>query len=440
MRKLSQLFILSIIVFVSSCTVKQNFQDKGALSGERYRIIVSSDIGGSDPDDIQSMIHYLLYADVFNTEGLISSPSGGRGTTKDIFKVIDLYEKDYENLLSYSDKYPTPDALRAMTKQGADKRAPGKGYREASEGSEWIIKCAHKQDERPLYILVWASLEDVGQALHDDPSILDKIRVYYIGGPNKKWGADAYDYIEQNFPDLWIVENNSTYRGWYAGGVKDHELLNENFFEYQLKSHGALANFFSKNSYEGRIKMGDTPSVGFMLYGNPGDPEHGGWGGRFRLVSVRPKSVFHGHTTLDDKVEVFGVMELVLNGPDIGPANDTPQFSLIISNQEFNGYYYGDGVYKMRWSPKAVGEWSYITKSKIPELNGKTGQFVSVPENSLPPDPEAVKHTRWWTDILEPEFKEGVHSGAKTVNVFRRQYLQDFAQRADRCIAPKTSK
>ena len=434
MRKLSHLFILLLIVLTSSCTAKPNFQDKGALSGERYRVIVSTDLGGEDPDDYQSMVHYLLYADMFDTEGIIASPSGSWGSAQEILRVLDLYEKDYKNLRSHSDKYPTPDALRAITKQGADQLAPGKGYRTPTEGSKWIIKCAHKPDERPLYILCWASLEDVGQALHDDPSILDKIRVYYIGGPNKKFGGDAYDYIEQNFPDLWMVENNSTYRGWYYGGVDDHKLRNENFAKYYLKGHGALGDFYSENRYGGSIKMGDTPSVSYMLYGNPADPENGGWGGRFRPVTARPKTVFHGHTTLKDKVEVFGIMELVLNGPDIGPARDEPQFSLIISNQEFYGFYYGNGIYKMRWSPKLVGEWSYVVKSKIPELNGKTGQFVSVPENTLPADPNAIQHKNWWTDILDPEYKDGLHSGAKTVNVYRQQYLLDFAKRADRLL------
>lgn len=48
----------------------------GALTGERYRVIVSTDIGGSDPDDYQSIVHYLLYSDIFDTEGLLSSPWG----------------------------------------------------------------------------------------------------------------------------------------------------------------------------------------------------------------------------------------------------------------------------------------------------------------------------------------------------------------------------
>ena len=48
------------------------------LSGTeaRPRVIVSTDIGGTDPDDFQSMVHFLLYADMFDVEGLISSPYG----------------------------------------------------------------------------------------------------------------------------------------------------------------------------------------------------------------------------------------------------------------------------------------------------------------------------------------------------------------------------
>ena len=35
------------------------------------RILVSSDIGGTDPDDFQSMIHLFMYANLFQIEGLV---------------------------------------------------------------------------------------------------------------------------------------------------------------------------------------------------------------------------------------------------------------------------------------------------------------------------------------------------------------------------------
>ncbi len=48
----------------------------GGATESRRRVIVSTDIGGTDPDDFQSMVHLLVYADCFDIEGLISSPYG----------------------------------------------------------------------------------------------------------------------------------------------------------------------------------------------------------------------------------------------------------------------------------------------------------------------------------------------------------------------------
>ena len=66
----------------------------------------------------------------------------------------------------------------------------------------------------PVHSISWygAVWKDVAQALHDAPDIAPKLRVYWIGGPNKKWGVNAYCYIVENFPHLWMIENNTTYR------------------------------------------------------------------------------------------------------------------------------------------------------------------------------------------------------------------------------------
>src|SRR5690606_7935409 len=176
------------------------------------RILISTDIGGTDPDDNQSMAHFLMYSNLFHTEGLISSPSYGDGSVKDIFKMIDLYEKDLPKLLKHEKKYPSPDYLRSITKQGRHGAAPFSGYQTSTEGSDWIIQCAKKKADQPLWVLVWGGLDDLAQALHDAPEIQDKIRVYWIGGPNKKWSVNSYAYIAQNFPDLWFIECNSSYR------------------------------------------------------------------------------------------------------------------------------------------------------------------------------------------------------------------------------------
>ena len=48
------------------------------------RVLFSTDIGGTDPDDNQSMAHLLMYSDQFELEGLVSSPSYGNGSKAEI--------------------------------------------------------------------------------------------------------------------------------------------------------------------------------------------------------------------------------------------------------------------------------------------------------------------------------------------------------------------
>jgi hypothetical protein len=250
----------------------------GALTGERYRVIVSSDIGGSDPDDFQSMVHLLAYADVFDLEGLIASPPGN-GRAADITEVIDDYQRDFLNLNRHSTTYPTPGKLRAITKQGAVDPAPKGGFSEPTEGSKWIIERAHATDERPLYVLVWGSITDVAQALHDDPAIKKKLRVYYVGSWNTKSDPFSRDYVYDQHPDLWLVEADTTFRGMYIGGQQDGDLGNRGFIEQHVKGHGALGNLLVRKKND--IKMGDSPSVLYLLRGNPDDPTSEHWGGAF---------------------------------------------------------------------------------------------------------------------------------------------------------------
>ncbi len=126
----------------------------GAQAQERVpvkpRILVSTDIGGTDPDDNQSMTHLLMYSDRFDIEGLVSSPSYGSGSAREILRMIDLYEKDLPELKKHLKSLAEPDYLRSVTKQGVRGAAPWAGYSEATEGSEWIVECAKKESDRPL--------------------------------------------------------------------------------------------------------------------------------------------------------------------------------------------------------------------------------------------------------------------------------------------------
>lgn len=253
-----------------------------AEDAAKPRVFVSTDIGGSDPDDFQSMVHYLVYADRFDTEGLISSPPD-KGRAEHILEAIAAYEKDYDNLRTWSADYPTPDALRAVVRQGAIEPQPGDVPDAPSEGAKLLVERALADDPRPLYVLVWGSITDVAQAVHANPAIKTKIRVHFIGSWNTSQDRKSRNYLFNNHPDLWWIESDFTFRGMYMGGNQEGEWDNVRFPELHVAGHGALGDLFMAQKTD--IKMGDTPSVLYMLHGDPVTPEAEHWGGAY----VRPE-------------------------------------------------------------------------------------------------------------------------------------------------------
>ncbi len=413
--------------------------DAGALAGTRHRVIVSTDIGGTDFDDFQSLVHVLLYADVLDLEGLLSSPYGP-GRKEHILEVLAHYETDYPNLRTYSDRYPTPAALRAITKQGETEIAPYAGVRRPTEGSEWIIQCARRDDPRPLHVLIWGGLEDLAQALHDAPDILPKLRVHFIGGPNKKWSPDAYHYLATQHPTLWMIESNSTYRGWFLGGNQTGDLSAETFAEACAAGRGALGEFFAHGiHFEGQkrtsLKMGDTPTFSWLLRGNPELPFQPGWGGRYVRAWTRPYVKFDRLTTAADRMEHFGILELVLPLGADAPA--TPEAVMVIENQRLIGHVDGAGAIRFRFCPKDAKLYRYTFAGNIPSLEARRGELTVVappPAAALTPD---AQWPQWWTDDPSPEAAEGIHQGARTVSVWREDFLRDFSARLERCRSPR---
>ncbi len=393
---------------------------------KQYRVLVSTDIGGTDPDDNQSVTHLLMYSDCFALEGLVSSPSYGDGNKEEILRMIDLYEKDFSALRAQYPDLMSPDALRAITKQGRKGGAPMCGYSEPTEGSEWIVQCAKQPSDEPLYLLVWGGLDDVAQALHDAPEIADKLRIYWIGGPNKKWSVNSYLYIVEHHPDLWFIECNASYRGFIAS--KGEEPAAQ-YYTGVIADAGALGADFG-NYYKGNIKMGDTPSLLYMMQGDPTDPKAESWGGQFEPQHHSPRTIFRRPTTQADTVACYSIVEWRFRGPEIDRAIGTPVLTATIDRQPWAGYYLGEGEYLLRYCPKQPALLDYVIESDIAELDGLTGAFtVSGEWPGVCTEASYPLGANWFTDSSDPALFEGKWQGARTVRKWRKAVLDDWAER-----------
>jgi len=94
-------------------------------------------------------------------------------------------------------------------------------------------------------------------------------------------------------------------------------------------------------------------------------------------------SMFLSNRSVAAEAEQWGLWETSLNGPREG--NPYLDVELAVTFHQAGrrvaiaGFYDGDGIYKVRFSPPAPGAWRYETQSNRPELNGRTGSFTAGP-------------------------------------------------------------
>lgn len=96
-------------------------------------------------------------------------------------------------------------------------------------------------------------------------------------------------------------------------------------------------------------------------------------------------------------VEQWGIFETALEGPADGNPFVEVELTAVFrqGNQTVKvcGFYDGDGIYRLRFSPPARGEWTYETRSNRAELSGKTGSVTVTAPGKGNHGPVGVAHT-----------------------------------------------
>lgn len=261
-------------------------------SPPRLRFLIETDAGG-DPDDEQSLVRFLLYANEWDVEGIIANRARARdGENRNpertgagiVRRLVEAYGQCHPNLVLHDPRYPSVERLLERTLDGTDA---------SDAGVRRIIEAVDSPDPRPLWYSDWGS--DRGSATNNLRRALD--RVLAERGPQgyarfkqrlRLTSADAFGPhardIDPPFPlwvDTWRPEIDR--RRWYhqfsrivasAGGFDPVRDL--------LTGHGPLGALYPTNTGPA-WKEGDSLSFIHCIptgLGDPGDPTLGGWGGR----------------------------------------------------------------------------------------------------------------------------------------------------------------
>jgi hypothetical protein len=277
------LITLSVFLLMLSCEQKTEI---------RPRVFVFTDINidSGDPDDRQSLIHLLWYANELDIQGIVPDRWDARGLEA-CQLAVSAYEKDYTEFQFDKKDYPAPTAVRNSL---------------AVDFNDALIRFnkAAAEEKSPLYVLIWGNMVNFGEVLRTNPELSKNIRVITIGTDlmmeanrpylpeswektekpceQYNWNGHGRDQIfnDERFNDMWWLEINWTYEGMFSGDEP------ADMFE-KLSVYGALGKHIKevvKNEpWAQYFRVGDTPSVLYVIDPDHAldDPTQSSWAGQF---------------------------------------------------------------------------------------------------------------------------------------------------------------
>ena len=278
-----KLWILLLCFIAAPCAAQE----------PRLRVIIETDAGG-DPDDEQTLVRFLVYANEFDIEGIIANrPVARDRENKNLIRdglgivraQVNAYGQCYANLVQHDARFPTPEQLLASTVAG---------YDDTDDGVNLILRAVDGADPRPVWFCNWGT--DHGSAESCLKRALDRVlRERGRDGYAKfksRLRLSSYDAfgehtttLEPPFP-LWVDTFRPPLDGkrWYhrfsaltatAGGFD---------IERDVRTgHGPLGALYPTNTGP-RQKEGDTMAFLHLVptgMNDPSEPTWGSWAGRY---------------------------------------------------------------------------------------------------------------------------------------------------------------
>ena len=282
------------------------------------RVAILTDIapGNVEPDDMESMVRLMVYADQLEIEALITTTGWNCDPypvewADSLHRVIDAYEQDVHKLMARSGQkrflplkkeqgqqrigyWPSPEYLRSRVAMGSLRSGIGViGEGNQSAGSDLIIRLVDEKDPRPLWVCCWGGANTLAQAIwqvkqqrttEELKAFLHKLRVYTITDQDMVYAMrmnraySSHQWLRREFADdlLFIWDESA----W----LSQCELGSQNWQQYasEIQGKGRLGGVYPTYKYG---VEGDTPSFLHVLPNglhNPDEPEQIGWAGCFR--------------------------------------------------------------------------------------------------------------------------------------------------------------
>lgn len=415
--------VLILLAVIASCTPVDR-ENKPEVN-IKPRVIVTSD---GEIDDECSMVRFMLYANEWDIEGIVTSSSqyhwhGHRWAGDDwIDPYLDAYQEIYPNLIKHSKDYPTPEYLRSITFLG---NVETEGEMDSiTAGSQHIVKVLlDESNDRPIWLQAWGGVNTISRALktieEEHPEkmeyVANKIRLYLI------WEQDStyQSYIRPQwgrYNILTIVSDQFEAIAYRWKTIQPEEMLP--YFEATwmkeniLLDHGPLCSLYESHNgdkegfVEGDFRSeGDSPAfLHTILTGlrSLESPDYGGWGGRYAWVRE--------NTWLDPvPVEGYTYPEGRWYGSSAWGRNTTRTGATSSNSKKYKEYFkpmwrwsealQNDFAARADWCVKSYEETNHPPLVKLAnplDISAKPGSKVKLSaKGTTDPDGDELSYS-WW--------------------------------------------
>ncbi|WP_299092251.1 nucleoside hydrolase [uncultured Metabacillus sp.] len=152
---------------------------------KKIRLIINTD-AKNEADDQFAIVHALL-TPRFKINGIIAAHFGKHRT-------------DYSMKESYAEVNKVLDIMNLRDEvavyKGAANAMPNEETPQFSEGADFIIREAMKDDPSPLYVAFLGPVTDLAAAYMKEPAIADKLTALWIGGGS--WPEGEFEFNLMN--------------------------------------------------------------------------------------------------------------------------------------------------------------------------------------------------------------------------------------------------
>ncbi|KAI0174926.1 hypothetical protein BJ166DRAFT_493427 [Pestalotiopsis sp. NC0098] len=285
-------FLISLVgLMITLCSAShqcsRDEQSRSLSFGSKTRTFILTDIL-NEPDDSQSLIRYLLYANSFDTRA-----------------ILDTYAEVFNNLnqhIGFEPTYESAESLKLRVSTGPAVYGKAAFEEELSPGAALLVSSLQESEE-PLFVSLWGGANTLAQALQYCSTTYSCVSTPFQTRMTRESGFVQRIRISSISSPAMPGPSTRTRPGkgmsFSAMSGANNSIVSADWLATNIQSAGTLGEIYPDIAMS---MEGDSPSWMWLIENGLSNRDHiewGSWGGRYDTATIPHGIPRHYFDTVD---------------------------------------------------------------------------------------------------------------------------------------------